>query len=107
MINKDPIAELPRAGQVYRSGDYPGFRTTPLLPTDCVSRQLIWSSHKANDWEILVYKHDENWEACFFRWPLHHEHASGPSFESVKGRAEQRILFLEARRLKGTNWVEV
>jgi len=71
---------------------------------DSNCRQLIWSSRKPDDWEILVYKQSNSWEACFFRWPVHHEHAFGPSFDSVRQRAEQRIRVLEARRLKTTEW---
>src|SRR5262245_36986628 len=64
------------------------------------SRQLIWSSHRPNDWEILVYNNGASWEACFFRWPIHHEHANGPSFSFVRQRAEQRIRGLEANGLR-------
>jgi hypothetical protein len=75
-----------------------------LSSPNTIERQLIWSSRKADDWEILVYKQGEIWDACFFRWPIHHEHTSGSSFESVRQRAEQRIRILEAGRLKATVW---
>jgi hypothetical protein len=75
-----------------------------LVSADMIERQLIWSSRKADDWEILVYKQTDCWEACFFRWPIHHEHATGTSFDAVRQRAEQRIRILEARRLKTTEW---
>jgi len=77
---------------------------SPVLPTNTIERQLIWSSRKPDDWEVLVYKHTEGWEACFFRWPIHHEHATGSSFNSVRQRAEQRIRILEAGRLKRAEW---
>ena len=64
-------------------------------------RRLIWSSSMPDEWETLVYKRAAGWEACFFRWPIHHEHATGSSFDSVRQRAEQRIRFLKASRLKG------
>ena len=67
----------------------------PVLSANMIERQLIWSSRKPDDWEILVYKQNECWEACFFRWPIHHEHATGSSFASVRQRAEQRIRVLE------------
>ena len=79
-------------------------RNSPVLPTDIIERQLIWSSCRPDDWEILVYKQTEDWEVCFFRWPLHHEHATGSSFDSVRRRAEQRIHTLEAGRLRATSW---
>jgi hypothetical protein len=69
------------------------------LPTVKGARQLIWSSRKADDWEILVYINGETWEACFFRWPTHHEHINGPSFTYVRRRAEQKICVLEAAGL--------
>ena len=77
---------------------------SPIWSANTTEKQLIWSSHKPGEWEILVYKQTEFWEACFFRWPLHHEHATGSSFDSVKQRAEQRIRTLEAGRLRQTRW---
>jgi len=77
---------------------------SPIWSANTKEKQLIWSSHKPGEWEILVYKQTEFWEACFFRWPLHHEHATGSSFDSVKQRAEQRIRALEAGRLRETRW---
>lgn len=67
-------------------------------------RQLVWSAHNDDDWEILVYKRGQLWEACFFRWAIHHEHAIGSSFDSVRHRAEQRIHLLEADHLRSTEW---
>ena len=77
---------------------------SPVWSANISEKQLIWSSHKPGDWEILVYKQSEYWEACFFRWPLHHEHATGSSFDAVRQRAEQRIRVLEAGRLRDTRW---
>ena len=74
------------------------------VDADQNQRRLIWASRTPDEWEILVYKQTEGWEACFFRWPIHHEHATGSSFDSVRQRAEQRIRFLKAGRLKGANW---
>ena len=74
------------------------------LPANVKSRRLIWSSRKSTDWEILVYQDGESWEVCFFRWPIHHEHATGTSFDSVKNRAEQRIRAIEERHLKTAVW---
>ena len=74
------------------------------LPAVKSTRELIWSSHKADDWEILVYNKGETWEACFFRWPIHHEHINGPSFTYVRRRAEQKICVLEAAGLKNAEW---
>jgi len=105
-MNKDTISEtvLSCKKQIERSVDGLQSRNSLVLPEDIITRQLIWSSRKPVDWEILVYKQGESWEACFFRWPIHHEHAVGPSFDSVRQRAEQRIRVLEARRLKTTEW---
>ena len=90
--------------QIERPVDPPRSGNSPGLSAGVIERQLIWSSLRPDDWEILVYKQTEGWEACFFRWPLHHEHATGSSFDSVRQRAEQRIRILEARRLKGASW---
>lgn len=78
--------------------------SSPVMSANIIERQLIWSSRKPDDWEILIYKQSECWEACFFRWPIHHEHATGSSFDSVRQRAEQRIRFLEAGNLKKAEW---
>jgi hypothetical protein len=76
----------------------------PVSSTNITEKQLIWSSSKQDDWEILVYKLTDCWEACFFRWPIHHEHATGSSFDAVRRRAEQRIQILEGRRLRDTRF---
>jgi len=70
-------------------------------------RQLVWSARNNDDWEILIYQCGELWEACFFRWAIHHEHAMGSSFDSVRRRVEQRIHVLEASHLKLTEWRQV
>ena len=80
------------------------FDNSQVPSADQNQRRLIWASRTPDEWEILVYKQTEGWEACFFRWPIHHEHATGSSFDSVRRRAEQRIRFLKAGRLKGANW---
>jgi hypothetical protein len=94
------VCEKPIEGTV----NMPPFRNPPVRSTKIVERQLIWSSRKPNDWEILVYKQTEDWEACFFRWPIHHEHVMGSSFELVRQKAERRIRLLEAGRLKSAEW---
>jgi hypothetical protein len=76
---------------------------SPVRFEDMIEGQLIWSSRKPDDWEILVYKQAERWEACFFRWPIYHEHAAGASFASVRQRAEQRIRVLKAPSLNDGN----
>ena len=82
----------------------PWLHDSPVRFVDIIEGQLIWSSRKPDDWEILVYKQAEGWEVCFFRWPLHHEHAIGSSFDAVRQRAEQRIRALEAGHLRATSW---
>src|SRR4030095_9960363 len=105
-MNKNTISETVLSGEKQTERSVAGLRScnSLTLPADITPRQLIWSSRKPDDWEILVYKRGESWEACFFRWPIHHEHAAGPSFDSVRQRAEQRIRVLEARRLRTTEW---
>jgi hypothetical protein len=105
-MNKNTISETVSSceKQIERPVDGLPSCNSLALPEDITARQLIWSSCKPDDWEILVYKQGESWEACFFRWPIHHEHAAGPSFDSVRQRAEQRIQVLEARRLRTTEW---
>ena len=104
-MNKDTIPEtVLLCEQIERPLDPLRTGNSPVPSVGKIERQLIWSSLRPDDWEILVYKQTEGWEVCFFRWPLHHEHASGSSFDSVRQRAEQRIRVLEARRLKTTEW---
>ena len=105
-MNTNPIspAVLLCEKQIEQRVDGQRSGNSPVLSTDIIERQLIWASSRPDDWEILVYKQTEGWEVCFFRWPLHHEHATGYSFDSVRRRAEQRIRTLEAGRLKATNW---
>jgi len=105
-MNKNTIPEsvllceeqIERRLEGQRSGN------TLILSANSSERQLIWSSCRPDDWEILVYKQTEGWEVCFFRWPLHHEHAIGSSFDAVRQRAEQRIRALEAGHLRATSW---
>ena len=75
-----------------------------VLPKQANTQQLVWSGSYSPDGEILVYRNGEVWEACFFRWAIHHEHVMGCSFEGVQHRAEQRIRALEAGRLNSTDW---
>lgn len=105
-MNRDAIPEtvLLCEKQIVRPVDRLPSGNSPVLSTGIIERRLIWSSLRPDDWEILVYKQTDGWEACFFRWPLHHEHATGSSFDSVRQRAEQRIRILEAGGLKGTSW---
>lgn len=105
-MNQNPIpqAVLLCEKQIERCVDGQRSGASPVPSTNIIERQLIWSSCRPDDWEILVYKKTEGWEVCFFRWPLHHEHATGSSFDSVRRRAEQRIRTLEACRLRATNW---
>ena len=105
-MNKNTIPEavLLCEKQIERRVDGQRSGNSPVLSANIIERQLIWSSCRPDDWEILVYKQTEGWEVCFFRWPLHHEHATGSSFDSVRQRAERRICTLEAGRLRATNW---
>jgi hypothetical protein len=82
-------------------------RNSTAPSANLIEKQLIWSSRKQNDWEILVYKQGEVWDVCFFRWPIHHEHATGSSFDAVRQRAELRIRVLEADRLRATEWRQI
>ena len=106
MMNKNTIPETVLLCEKQIERPVAGLQSgnSPVLSADIIERKLIWSSRKPDDWEILVYKRTDRWEACFFRWPIHHEHATGSSFDSVRQRAEQRIRVLEARRLKTTEW---
>src|SRR5262245_5032418 len=83
-----------------------GIQPNPLsqVPEQGIDKRLVWSSRRPDDWEILVYRHGSLWEACFFRWAIHHEHAIASSFEAVCQRAEQRITALEEDRLRSTVW---
>jgi len=103
-MNKIPENVLWCEKQTERPVDVPRLGNPPVMSANIIERRLIWSTRQPDDWEILIYKQNERWEACFFRWPIHHEHATGSSFDSVKKRAEQRIRVLEAGRLKKTEW---
>jgi hypothetical protein len=71
-----------------------------------ILRKLVWSFSDPDDWEILIYKRADLWEACFFLWEMHHEHASGSSFDSVKTRVEERIRILKDKKFKAAVWRE-
>jgi hypothetical protein len=88
--------------QIEQSNYAPQYTNSAVLSTDLTERQLIWSSHKPDDWKILVYKQTERWEACFFRQQIH-EHAIGSSFASVRQRAEQRISLIDAAPLRASS----
>lgn len=105
-MNKNTLTEavLLCEKQIERTVDGPRSSNSPVPSTSMVERQLIWSSRKPDDWEILVYKQTERWEACFFRWPIHHEHATATSFDLVRQMAERRIRILQANRLKFAKW---
>ena len=102
--NITPASVLLREKQIERRVDGQRSGNSPVQSTNIIEKQLIWSSCRPDDWEILVYKQTEDWEACVFRWPLHHEHAIGSSFDSVRRRAEQRIRTLEAGGLRAADW---
>jgi hypothetical protein len=106
VMNKNALTETVLLGekQIERTVDGRRSSNSPVRSTNIVERQLIWSSRKPDDWEILVYKQPDGWEACFFRWPIHHEHATGTSFDLVRQMAERRIRVLEAQRLKSAKW---
>jgi hypothetical protein len=53
--------------QVERPADGLRSPTSKISSSNLIERQLIWSSRKPDDWEILVYKQGEVWDACFFR----------------------------------------
>lgn len=78
-----------------------------MLPFGASSRELVLSIRTDDDWEILIYRRRDIFEACFFRWAIHHEHATGSSFEAVSHQVEQRIRTLKARRLKTARWRSV
>jgi hypothetical protein len=72
-----------------------------------VDRKLISASHDSEDWEILVYRCGELFEACFFRWAVHHEHVCATSVELVLRLVDQRIRILQAHDLSRTSWTDV
>ena len=75
-----------------------------VSPTNPEAMHLCWVGYNVNGWEILIYKRNAHFECCFFRWPVHHEHVTDASLESVRKRAELKISLLEARHLKGADW---
>lgn len=70
-------------------------------------RKLVYSILTNDEWEILIYKRRDIYEACFFRWAIHHEHATAFSFEAVHRQVEQRIRTLKSRRLRKAIWRNV
>jgi hypothetical protein len=79
-----------------------------ISPTDqpVITRKLVWSFSDPDGGEILIYKRDDLWEACFFLWGIHHEHAIGSSFDRVKNRAEERIRILRKKKFESAVWRE-
>lgn len=71
-----------------------------------VVKNLVWCCRKKEGWEILVYSRGDLWEACFFLWAIHHEHAIGSSFGAVKSRVEERIRILKENEFKSAVWGE-
>ena len=79
-----------------------------ISPADApiILGKLVWSFSDPDGWEILIYKRADLWEACFFLWAFHHEHAIGSSFDCVKNRAEDRIRILQEKKFKSAGWRE-
>ncbi|MCM3902338.1 MAG: hypothetical protein ND866_11575 [Pyrinomonadaceae bacterium] len=58
--------------------------------------QPQWAGCYLLEWEILVYRQEECWEACFFNWAGHHEHVKAFSLSEARRKAKDRIEVLEA-----------
>ena len=56
---------------------------------------LVFAETYADDWEVLVYRNERHWEACFFKWDSHHEHLTAASLSEARSQAEQRIDIFE------------
>ena len=56
-----------------------------------------WEGLYADGWEILLYRKEGDWEACFFKWDIYHEHVTGQSLDEARRAAEARIDALEGR----------
>jgi hypothetical protein len=67
-----------------------------FLPTVTPDKQLVSSVRTDDDCEILIYKQGSVFEACFFRWAEHHEHAVGSPVEALNRYVEQRISILRS-----------
>jgi hypothetical protein len=61
-----------------------------------------WTGCYALDWEILVYRQEECWEACFFKGELHHEHLKARSLDDARSKAEERINSIKLNNLQST-----
>ena len=92
-----PIAEHPKSIVNVR---------TSFLPDVTPHKHLVSSVRTDDDWEILIYKQGVVFEACFFRWAEHHEHAVGSPVEALSRYVEQRISILRSRQLKTEGWRE-
>ena len=77
------------------------------LPDVTPTKHLVTSVRTADDWEILVYQQGAVFEACFFQWETHHEHAIGSPVEALNHYVEQRIEILRSRQVKTEEWCEV
>ena len=77
-----------------------------FLPDVTPHKHLVSSVRTDDDWEILIYKQGAVFEACFFRWAEHHEHAVGSPVEALNRYVEQRISILRSRQLKTEGWRE-
>ncbi len=78
----------------------------PIAGDPNTVKELVWSSSNTEGWEILIYTRGDLWEACFFLWAIHHEHAISSSFASVKIRVEERIRILKKKKFKSAVWSE-
>ncbi|HSE24541.1 MAG TPA: hypothetical protein VLB68_22935 [Pyrinomonadaceae bacterium] len=76
----------------------------PRSPSKPITKQLVWTTHTSDDWEILFYRTGQTWEACFFRWAEHHEHAVGASKAELRATVERRIRILRSRNQRTAKW---
>jgi hypothetical protein len=77
---------------------------TPPPAKKIHAKELVWTTHTSDGWEILFYRRGHLWEACFFRWAEHHEHATGLSKDELRDTVERRIRVLKSRNLRTTKW---
>ena len=90
-MNKNPIYETVLSGErkVHRPADWVCSGHSLDVPADMIARQLIWSSRKPDDWEILVYKQNERWEGLLLSVADPSRTCERPfvQFGEAKGRA--------------------
>lgn len=77
-----------------------GTASGPIAGDPNIVKKLVWSFCNTEGWEILIYTRGDLWEACFFLWAIHHEHAISSSFDSVRNRVEERIRSLHEKKFK-------